>query len=271
MRGKAARTVTLSEGYDKLAEEMERLNTPRREPTRPGFIIVILVLAAICAGLGTWQMMRLSEKEAQIARIAERADLPPRDLPAVSEWVGFDPEVWDYRRARVTGTFLHDQTVLVFTSLSDPRGPQRGPGYWVLAPLALADGGTVWVNRGFVPESLKSAFADGGAADTGEVEVTGLLRRPEVANAFTPGADRLGRVEWIRDPDRLTALSDVALDPVLPAYLDADAQAGGGLPQGGETKFTLPNKHLEYAVTWYGLSAVAVLMLGVWLFGRRKR
>ena len=35
------------------------------------------------------------------------------------EWVGFDPEIYDYRPVTVTGTFLPAQSVLVFTSLSD--------------------------------------------------------------------------------------------------------------------------------------------------------
>ncbi|MBU1174652.1 MAG: SURF1 family protein [Alphaproteobacteria bacterium] len=249
---------------------MARLNAPRREKPRLGFVLLILTLAAICAGLGTWQVMRLEQKQAEIARIAERAERPPQPLPRVAEWVGFDPDIWDYRSVALTGTFRHDETILVFTSLGEPRGSQSGPGYWVVAPLVLSDGGVVWVNRGFVPERLKSVFADGGAAESGAVAVTGILRRPEAANAFTPGTDRVDRVEWIRDPARFAAISDPALMPVLPAYIDADAHAEGGLPQGGETKFALPNRHFEYALTWYGLAAMALVMLGVWLFARRK-
>ena len=248
---------------------MARLNTPRRERPRLGFVVLILALVAVCIGLGTWQVLRLQEKEAQLARIAERSELPPQPLPPVSEWVGFDANAWDYRRTILVGTFDHAQTILVFTSLSEARGKESGPGYWVMAPLVLRDGGVVWVNRGFVPESLSAVFADGGAPPSGMVTVTGLIRHPEKENAFTPGTERADRIEWIRNPDRFSAISDPALAPVLPAYVDADVNPGGGLPQGGETKFDLPNRHFEYALTWYGLAAVALFMLGAWLFGRR--
>lgn len=262
--------VALSDGYDKLAAELKALDTPQIERPRLGFVVLILVLVLVCVGLGTWQMMRLAEKEAQIARIEDRADQPSSPLPAIAEWTAFDPEAWDYRRTTLSGTFVPEQTILVFTSLEGARGPESGPGYWVLTPLVRSEGGTVWVNRGFIPDRVKRIFADGGAPEPGQVSVSGLMRKPEAANAFTPGTDMENRVEWIRNPARFSAISDAALAPVLDAYLDADANVDGGLPQGGETKFDLPNRHFEYALTWYGLAAAALAMLGVWLFGRRK-
>ena len=264
--GKAA----LSNGYDSIAEEMKRRNAERPERPRRGFVLLILALVAICVGLGTWQMLRLEEKEAQIARIAERAELPPKELPPIVEWVGFDPEVWDYRHAVITGSYRPAETILVFTSLGEARGKEHGPGYWVMTPLVRGEGGTVWVNRGFIPERLKTSFADGGPVETGPVTITGIVRRPERANAFTPGTEPADRIDWIRDPARFSEISDVTLAPVLNATLDAEANPDGGLPQGGETKFDLPNRHLEYAMTWYGLAAVALAMLGFWLFARRK-
>ena len=43
---------------------------------------------------------------------------------------------------------------------------------------------------------------------------------------------------------------------VLPFFIDADATPNpGGLPVGGVTIVDLPNNHLQYAVTWYGLAA----------------
>ena len=215
-------------------------------------------------------MFRLQEKEALIAKIEDRADRPPMPLPPVGEWVGFDPEVWDYRHTSVTGTFRNDQTIFVFTTLSEPRGKQEGPGYWVVAPLVLTDGGVVYVNRGFIPVDLKSAFADGGTDARGVVTISGILRKPESIGMFTPGADRANRVEYVRDPVRFAAMNDKSLTPALPAYLDQDAGAVGALPQGGETVFDIPNRHFEYALTWYGLAVAALSMLGSWLFARRK-
>ncbi|MGO8176342.1 SURF1 family cytochrome oxidase biogenesis protein, partial [Rhizobium ruizarguesonis] len=48
---------------------------------------------------------------------------------------------------------------------------------------------------------------------------------------------------------------------IAPYLIDADATANrGGLPVGGLTIIDLPNNHLLYAITWYGL-AVMVLVL----------
>lgn len=265
-RGRAA----LSNGFDSVAEELKRMREPKRERPRWAFIALILTLVAILVALGTWQMFRLQEKDALAAKIAAQAERPPQPLPPVGEWIGFDPEIWDFRRTSVTGTFRNDQTILVFTTLSQTRGRQEGPGYWVTTPLVRDDGGVVWVNRGFVPVDLGSSFADGGASEPGPVTVTGILRRPETVNMFTPGTDRADRIDYIRDPARFAAISDKTLTPYLPDYLDQDAGAKGALPQGGETVFTVQNRHFEYALTWYGLALAALTMLGSWVFVRRK-
>ena len=42
----------------------------------------------------------------------------------------------------------------------------------------------------------------------------------------------------------------------MPFLIDADAAPNpGGLPLGGVTIIDLPNSHLQYAFTWYGLAA----------------
>lgn len=264
MRGK----VVLTEGFDTVTKELEKMRTPRRERPRWGFVVLILALVAICVTLGSWQVFRLGQKQAEIARIEDRVVQPERALPPANEWVGFDISVWDYRRTSVTGVYRADQTILVFTNLTEARGKEKGPGYWVVTPIVLTDGGVVYINRGFIPEALRQVFADGGPLESGEHTVSGIVRRPEIANAFTPGAERADRIDWIRDPARFAAISDTDLAPVLPATIDADSQ--DGLPQGGETRLTLPNRHFEYAVTWFSLAAVALFMLSIWLFARRK-
>ena len=46
---------------------------------------------------------------------------------------------------------------------------------------------------------------------------------------------------------------------LLPVVIEADASASPGeLPIGGQTQIELPNNHLQYAITWYGLAAALV-------------
>ncbi len=56
---------------------------------------------------------------------------------------------------------------------------------------------------------------------------------------------------------------------MAPFYIDADATPNaGGWPKGGVTRLSLPNDHLQYAITWFSL-AIAMIVIYV-LFHRRN-
>ncbi|WP_417309789.1 SURF1 family protein [Devosia sp.] len=234
------------------------------------FVVFMLVLMAIFIALGTWQIARLGEKEALIEAVESRLDLQPIGLPPSSEWAGFDPEPYIYRTVNASGTWLPDGTVLVFTSLGEARGPYSGPGYWVMTPLALSGGGTVFVNQGFVPQASGSAFAGGGPLPTGPVTVRGVVREAERPSAFTPGMDGARRIDWIRDPQRLAGLAPDAPRPIAPVFIDLPAGGEGALPQGGETRLEFPNNHLGYAITWFGFAILVPILLWFWFHRQRS-
>jgi surfeit locus 1 family protein len=235
------------------------------------FIAFMLALTALFATLGVWQVQRLAEKEALIAAVDQRLKMSPLELPPIEEWVGLDPEVYNYRPVTVTGTLDNANTVLVFTSLSEPRGKFGGPGYWVMTPLRVTSGGTVFVNRGFVPQASGPAFAKGEGGPLGEVTITGIGLRPEAAGAFTPGPDATRRVEWVRDPARLAAMLASPPSPLAGFTVDAPAGEAGALPQGGETVIEFPNNHLGYAMTWFGFALLTPVLLAFWVARQVRR
>jgi surfeit locus 1 family protein len=230
------------------------------------FIVFMLALTALFVSLGVWQVNRLAQKEALIATVDARLHLAPLTLPPVAEWGGLDPQTYSYRPVTVTGTFRNDQTVLVFTSLTEPRGKFSGPGYWVMTPLVLDGGGVVFVNRGFVPQSSGPDFATGVTGPTPSQTLTGVALLPETPGAFTPGPDRANRIEWIRDPQRLAAMIDPTLTPLAGFFIEAPAGEPGALPQGGETTIEFPNNHLGYAFTWFGFAILTPLLLAAWIW-----
>ncbi len=234
------------------------------------FVVLMLSLMVLFIALGTWQVERLAEKEALLATVEARFDLAPQPFPASGNWDALDAQTLDYARFELAGTFDNAATVLVFTNLPDPAGRYGGVGYWVMAPFSLDGGGIVWVNRGFVPEAAAADFADGGDAPEGQVTIEAIARRPEQANSFTPEPDFEARREWVRNPGRLSAFLDNPAAPVAPATLDRIAGQPGDLPQGGETQITFPNRHLEYAGTWYLFAAITPIMLGFWLWRQRR-
>ena len=234
-----------------------------------GFIVLMLALMLLFVSLGIWQLERLGEKERLVADVAERMNLPPAELPPVAEWAAFDPESWNYKPVQVAGIWLPERTVRVFTSLADQHGQYGGPGYWVLTPLQLNAGGTVFVNRGFVPQDASDAFVTGGTLDAGLVSLTGIARASEDVGSFTPEPDTGKRIEWVRNTARLAALAGEVPQPVAPIYIDLPAMGQGALPQGGETVVSFPNNHLGYAITWFGFAVLVPFLLFFWV--RRQR
>jgi surfeit locus 1 family protein len=226
-------------------------------------IALALPALALLIGLGTWQMQRKAWKEDLIAQITSRIHQPP--VPFV-ELEKRTADGLEYARARVRGTFRHEGEQFLWEP--DPR---QGPGYHVYTPLRLDDGQFILVNRGYVTEAKKAPAARPEARLNGEIEVIGLLRKPVARAMFSPDHDARTGVWYWRDVDGMTK---AALGPdagkAVRFTLDAEATPAnpGGWPQGGVTRLTLPNRHLEYALTWYGLALTLVGVLAAFIFGR---
>ena len=233
-----------------------------------------LTLAAliVLVSLGNWQLRRLAWKEQLIESATARPQMPVKDLPEVSEWPTLDIAELEYRPFRLTGEFRFDKSALVFTSLSDPRGEYGGPGQWVVMPFILAGGGTVLVNRGFVPDGWEEPTRrDGVSLGEGTTTVTGLLRPDEAPNLFTPD-DKPEENQFFARNVEAIAKAKGLVDPVAPFTIDllASETPPGGLPQAGETRFTFTNNHLGYAFTWYGLAAALAAVFGAFAWGRLR-
>lgn len=219
--------------------------------------LAALVAFAVLISLGTWQMERLAWKNALVAQVEARVSEPPIPAPSAGAWDDLDRREDEYRPVTAQGRFDHSREVLIYTVLPETSHPYKGPGFFVLTPLIQADGSAILVNRGFVPEDRRAPAGRAQGQVEGPVTVTGLMRFPEEANWFVP-ANAPERNAWYRrDPEEIGRAK--GLDRVAPYTIDADATPNpGGLPQGGETRLSFPNKHLEYALTWYGLAATLV-------------
>jgi surfeit locus 1 family protein len=230
------------------------------------FFAIALILGAFVTllGLGTWQMQRLAWKEGLIAQAETRPTLPAVPLQAL---VDEGLEDADYRRVLLIGEFF-GEPVRVFTTLSDANGPYEGPGYWVLQPFETDSGQSVFVNRGFIPFEL-APDALVRDAPIGTIRFEGLVRPDDPPDRFTPDPDLDQNILYRRSIAQLMQASGVSR--ALPITVDMPASAVGGLPQAGETKFTFSNRHFEYMLTWYGLAAVLLAVVGTVMLQRRRR
>jgi len=95
------------------------------------------------------------------------------------------------------------------------------------------------------------------------------VRWPEQRTYFTP-ADDPARGNWFtRDPQAVAAAK--GLGPVAPFYVAQESPVPpGGLPKPGALRAALPNNHLQYALTWFGLALTLVGVFGAWLTVRLR-
>jgi surfeit locus 1 family protein len=211
---------------------------------------------AVLVGLGTWQLERKRWKEGLIARIAARVHGAPVPLSRAEELHHNGGDV-EYMHVTAAGRFRHDKERYLYAPAAS------GLGWHVYAPLEVAPARFVWVNRGFVPDAQKDPATRPAGQVQGDVEVRGLVRMPAARGWFTPDDDPAGNVWHWPDATAMQASAFGQGVMVVPVTVDADAEPAppGGLPRGGVTRLALPNRHLEYALTWYGL---ALTLVGVY-------
>jgi surfeit locus 1 family protein len=224
-----------------------------------GFVLLV--------GLGTWQVLRLHQKEALIARIDERIHSAPLPLTRIEDLFAVAGDV-DYWPVEVQGTFDHGKE-RHFLATHDGAS-----GFFVYTPLMLADGRSVFVNRGFVPYDRKDPATRPEGQVEGAVTVTGLARNAlsEKPSSLVPDNDPAKNVFYWKDRNAMAASAGLDPDRVLLFFIDAGpTPSPGGLPVGGVTIVDLPNSHLQYSLTWYGLAVALAGVTGVWLWRRPRR
>jgi surfeit locus 1 family protein len=219
----------------------------------PGLTIACAILFALLCGLCAWQVQRLHWKLALIATITHHlADVPL----SLDQALAMPADEMQYRRVTLHGRFDHAKESYVFATGAGGDGI-----YHVLTPF-IADGGPVlMVDRGLVTKERLDPSSRAGGNVAGETQIIGVWRTPDRAGLFTPQPDLSHRVWYSRDLAAIAAADGIHLS--APVIVEADAAPNpGGWPKGGQTVVDLPNNHLSYAVTWFGL---ALCLLGVWL------
>nr|WP_210273413.1 SURF1 family protein [Rhizobium leguminosarum] len=229
----------------------------RRLPVLTGMLVLIAL--AILISLGTWQVERLHWKEGLIADIAARQAAAPVSLADIEAMAATGGDI-EYRRVTATGRYINNKERHF---LATWRGET---GFYVYTPLELADGRVLFVNRGFVPYENKEPEMRMQGQLTDEQTVTGLAREklPGKPSWVVPDNDVAKNIFYWKDLDVMAESVGLEKARVIPFFVDADSTLNpAGLPIGGVTQVDLPNDHLQYAFTWYGLAAVLIAVVGI--------
>lgn len=227
--------------------------------------LLTLMSLAVLISLGKWQLDRRDWKLALMQRIEARAHAEPIPLAeAVDRWR--QSRDLEYYRLRLAGHFLHDHERHLYTIVEGKAG------WKVLTPFATDDGPVLFIDRGFVPEPFRDPANRPGGQVSGRVELLALARAPGQAAAFTPDNQPTANRWFWRDIEGMKAgLSPEIAAKMLPFMAEAEKlDVPGGWPRSGVTRLKLSNRHLEYAVTWFGLAMTLIGVFSVFAVHRLR-
>lgn len=223
----------------------------------PGLTVAAAIATAILAGLGAWQIERLHWKLDLITAVNRKMHVRP---VAVESLTGAPQN--EYTRVSLDGRFDNAKEAYIFATDSE-----FGPVYHVLTPFTTDGGRTYLVDRGMVPPQKLAPSSRAEGQIDGETHLLGIWRTPESPGWFTPKPDPAHRIWYGRDVGAIAAWEHIHL--AAPVLIEADATPNkGGWPRGGQTVVNLPNNHLSYAATWFGLAAG---LIGVYLGYHRSK
>jgi surfeit locus 1 family protein len=215
--------------------------------------------------LGSWQLQRADEKRAVLAGFEAAGRVGHQALDLSVEPL----ESLRFRRVVLSGHFLPERQFLL-----DNQVRQGQAGYRVITPLALGNSErTILIERGWVPRSPERGtlpdVSEGLSGDA--VTVRGHVYLP-FGDGYRLGAMDVASDPWPRVIQYLDfgAMGERLQRPLAPltVRLDPDEPLGylrewtPVLPMG-------PERHLAYAVQWFGLALALVIIAAVMAYRRR--
>jgi len=224
------------------------------EATPVGMAIATAIAFVLLNGLGIWQLERLQWKEGLIADMARTEAMAP--VPA-ENLLGEAKPAW--RSASLPACEIRPDSLIHMHS--EVGGT---PGYRVLTACPLAKEAML-VDLGFATDKLV-------LAEPVTLTPVGRLRPYEKAGPFTV-VNRVAENDWYwRSAVEMgrALKADVRPDYFLVLDLRQSRADIAGLQQGPLTA-PLPNRHFEYALTWFGLGWALLGVFGSVVYQRARK
>ncbi len=235
-----------------------------------------LVVIAVTAALGNWQLNRAHEKEARAARLQALAAQPPVALSTVP----LSHDVTD-RRVRVTGRFDTVRTVLLDNRPhgAGGRSGDSRAGFLVVTPLVIgpaqdAAGArrAVLILRGWLPRDAQDRTRIAPfPTPEGEVTIEGtaLAAVPRVYGLGQAASAEAGsKIRQNLEIADYAAETGLALQPLVVAQR---SDTGDGLARDWAPADAGADRHYGYAFQWFGLAALTVVLVAVLGWRARRR
>lgn len=213
---------------------------------RPRGWALALAALACAAGIaaGNWQARRAEEKRALGASLERALHSPPLEVPASP----IEKESFVLKAVAARGEFVAERTVLLDNKLRHGR-----VGYEVVTPLRLGNEMHVLVNRGWIARERRSELR----TPRGEVRIAGLALEhlPRVLKLKDPAK---GDVRQNLEISEFAAETGLKLHPIV---IEEHAGPDDGLLREWPRPDLGIEKHKAYALQWYALAGLAVVLV----------
>lgn len=235
-------------------------NNPKTSSYAWPIIATLVTLAAVVImfALGLWQLDRAEHKERRLVQIEQRQQDAPVTLSTLLAIDGDNRDIGFTAR----GYLLSEHIFLL-----DNRIHQGRVGYQVLAPLETQSG-LLMVNFGWVPAGKTRQDLPDIQLPSDLIEVYGIVAIPEnnpmITETATPGQS------WpvvIQQTDMLVFNSFLD-QSVLNFVMLADEENPVGFIRDWQPVVMPPEKHIAYAIQWFGLALACMV---VFIFAFKKR
>lgn len=231
-------------------------------------LAVAAIFAVACVFLGRWQWHRHEDKAARAERInshylarpvplSAAMPRPDANLPLSEEWT----------LVNTTGRYAGQSLMLV------RNRPNNGVfGYEVVVPLALANGSSLLVDRGWIPNGRSAAEPSAvPATPAGEVTVTGWLRVGEPSLGRQMPTGQLASIN-LAEAGATTGASLYGAYLIMRGEARTFGQAGTSddqivRPLALASPDTDEGPHLAYALQWWFGAPVGFVLV---FFGARR-
>jgi surfeit locus 1 family protein len=221
-----------------------------------GLTIASAIAFAILVGLGVWQVKRLHWKTALLADVAAAKTAPVRPL---AEVLASSRPAW--RRVSVDCPGLATAPFVELQTIVDGQ-----PGSRLISACELP-GGSILIDRGFI--DAERSVRPPVSVSTVPVTVVGILREGDKGNIFTPPPSH-GRF-YARDLAAMAA--ELKAPNPKPWFIAAQNDTTPGfealkpVPVPGD----IPNRHLGYIITWFGLAGALACVYAAMLAKRLRQ
>lgn len=249
----------------RIIAAMDNERAGRRLHPLVGWILALLAMAAFC-GLGAWQLGRAKQKEAMLASAEEI--LKARKAIPLREALDLSADRFDWVEA--TGDFVAGPRLLLDNQLREGRA-----GIRVYCLFSPAQGfRTLLVDMGWLPLN-GSRDLPTTTCPQGEMSIRGLMAPPPASGLRLGEARvRIDDSTWLATRIEPSATGRIwgVVDSPSPRVLKLDPAIRLGYARDLDIlPNTLPpERHLGYAVQWFGL-ALAVFVTALVLSLRQRR